>query len=270
VKNNKQRIAPLLRVRDLVKVYGPRVGRRGRRHVAVDGVSIEIEPGRTFGLVGESGSGKSTVGRAVLRLIEPTSGEIEIAGRDVRAMSARELRAARIDMQMVFQDPYSSLNPRIRVGDTIREAMRIAARTAPKHIDGDVEDLLTQVGLSPQFTRRYPHELSGGQRQRIAIARAMSVSPSLMVLDEPTSALDVSVQKSVLKILADIQAERNLGYLFISHDMAVVRAMADVVGVMRRGRLVEVGEAEQIFEDPQHPYTQQLLAAVPLRPEVMA
>lgn len=256
---------PLLEVTDLVKYYGSGTG-KDPGHLAVDNVSFSIEAGKTFGLVGESGSGKSTIGRAVLRLHEPTSGVVRVNGVDVAGLNARQLREARRDMQMVFQDPYSSLNPRIRVGDTIREALEITGMATGRSSREKRDELLDAVGLGREFARRYPHELSGGQRQRIAVARALSVEPSLVVLDEPTSALDVSVQKGILHLLNEIQANRHVGYLFISHDMAVVRAMADVVGVMQRGKLVEVGEAETIFNDPQHPYTQRLLSAVPTLP----
>ncbi|MCW4459847.1 ATP-binding cassette domain-containing protein [Microbacterium sp. MPKO10] len=232
----------------------------------MDTVSFDIERGRTFGLVGESGSGKSTIGRAVLRLIELTSGEVRINGTNIGRLSTRELRRARQEMQMVFQDPYSSLNPRVRVGSTIREAMRICGKTRTSGHNGELNELLLKVGLTPEFANRYPHELSGGQLQRIAIARAMSVSPSLVVLDEPTSALDVSVQKGILKLLTDIQIEHNVSYLFISHDIAVVRAMSDVIGVMKAGKLVETGAAEQVLDNPQHEYTKELLTAVPKLP----
>ena len=252
---------PLVSVQNLVKVYGGRGG-----HVAVDNVSFSIPAGRTFGLVGESGSGKSTIARAVLRLIEATSGTITIAGTDIRSLSARRLRQARNTMQMVFQDPYSSLNPRIRVGHTIREAMRIARTLPAGDIEARLSELFEQVGLRPDLAHRFPHELSGGQRQRAAIARAISVSPALIVLDEPTSALDVSVQESVLRLLTDLQARHRTSYLFISHDIAVVQAMADQVGVMHRGQLVEVGDTDQVLTRPVHPYTQQLLSAVPQLP----
>ncbi|MGF3056027.1 ATP-binding cassette domain-containing protein [Microbacterium sp. YY-01] len=252
---------------NLVKTYTARAGGRRSQHVAVDNVSFSIAAGQTFGLVGESGSGKSTVGRAVLRLVEPDSGTVLLDGANIGEMPARELRESRGDMQMVFQDPYSSLNPRIRVGETIREAMEITGRVPRSGSRAARDVLLEKVGLGKEFAGRFPHELSGGQRQRIAIARALAVEPALIVLDEPTSALDVSVQSGILRLLTDLQLERDLGYLFISHDMAVVRAMADVVGVMQRGRLVEVGSAEQVFDDPQHPYTRSLLGAVPRLPD---
>ncbi len=260
---NEVKQAPLLMARDLVKVYG-----RRNSTPAVDGVSFSVAPGETLALVGESGSGKSTVGRMVLRLTEATSGSIELNGVDVRAQSRQSIRRMRRSMQMVFQDPYSSLNPRIRVGDAVREALVIHGLSSPGTMRADIDELFDLVGLSASLVRRYPHELSGGQRQRVAIARAVAVRPSLIVLDEPTSALDVSVQSQVLKLLVELQLSLGSSYLFISHDMAVVRYMADNVAVMNRGRLVEIGSAQDVLERPHDSYTKKLLAAVPKTPRI--
>ena len=232
--------APLVDIQNLVKHYPGRPPVR-----AVDGVSLTIAPGQTLGLVGESGSGKSTVGRTILRLQEPTSGRVLFEGEDVFALKTGPLRALRRRMQIVFQDPYSSLNPRMTVARTLREPLEIH-RLAP-----------------PAFADRYPHELSGGQRQRVGIARALSVEPRFIVCDEPVSALDVSVQAQVLNLLADLQQKRRLTYLFIAHDLAVVRHIADEVAVMYLGRIVERAPASAIYNAPRHPYTRALLSAVP-------
>src|SRR5437762_3356287 len=255
-------LAPLVNVRDLVKYYA---GERrwfglGRHHApvrAVDGVSFTIAAGRTLGLVGESGSGKTTVGRTMLRLQEPTAGKVLFDGHDVFALDSVKLRALRRRMQIVFQDPYSPLNPRLTVGQTLREPLEI------HHLAGEVSALLEEVGLDAEFARRYPHELSGGQRQRVGIARALSVEPQFVVCDEPVSALDVSVQAQVLNLLADLQARRRLTYLFIAHDLAVVRHIADDVVAMYLGKIVERAPAAQIYTQPRHPYTHALLSAVP-------
>jgi oligopeptide/dipeptide ABC transporter ATP-binding protein len=224
---------------------------------AVDGVSFTIAAGKTLGLVGESGSGKTTVGRTMLRLQQPTRGTVVFDGNDVFALAAGPLRALRRQMQIVFQDPYSSLNPRMTVAETLREPLEIHRLT------GEVSALLDEVGLDAEFAKRYPHELSGGQRQRVGIARALSVAPQFIVCDEPVSALDVSVQAQVLNLLADLQARRRLTYLFIAHDLAVVRHIADEVAVMYLGKIVERAPAAEIYAQPRHPYTTALLSAVP-------
>ena len=252
----------LVAVRDLVKHYaGERswlgLGRPKPPIRAVDGVSFSIAAGKTLGLVGESGSGKTTVGRTILRLQEPTRGTVTFDGNDVFALDAGKLRALRRKMQIVFQDPYSSLNPRMTVGETLREPLEI------HKLAGEVSALLDEVGLDAAFAKRYPHELSGGQRQRVGIARALSVAPQFIVCDEPVSALDVSVQAQVLNLLADLQARRHLTYLFIAHDLAVVRHIADDVAVMYLGKIVERAPAAEIYTLPRHPYTRALLSAVP-------
>ncbi len=252
----------LVDVRDLVKHYaGERrwfgLGRPQAPVRAVDGISFAIASGRTLGLVGESGSGKTTVGRTMLRLQEPTSGKVLFDHNDVFALDATRLRALRRRMQIVFQDPYSSLNPRMTVEDTLREPLQIHG------LHGTVPALLDEVGLDAAFAKRYPHELSGGQRQRVGIARALSVEPQFIVCDEPVSALDVSVQAQVLNLLADLQAKRRLTYLFIAHDLAVVRHIADDVAVMYLGKIVERAPAAEIYAQPRHPYTRALLSAVP-------
>ena len=256
---------PLLRVSDLVKHYrsGGLFARPGPAVRAVDGVSFEIAQGETLGLVGESGCGKSTVGRTVLRLQEPTSGHAVFDGADVFTLDRTALRRLRRKMQIVFQDPYSSLNPRMRIGAAVAEGIEIH-RLAPKaEIPRRVAALLEEVGLDPAFARRYPHEFSGGQRQRIGIARALAVEPAFIVCDEPVSALDVSVQAQVLNLLADLQRQRGLSYLFIAHDLAVVRQVARRVAVMYLGRIVETGTTEALLREPRHPYTIALLSAVP-------
>jgi oligopeptide/dipeptide ABC transporter ATP-binding protein len=249
--------APLLDIQNLVKHYPGRPPVR-----AVDGVSLTIAAGQTLGLVGESGSGKSTLGRTVLRLQEPTAGRVLFEGEDVFALARGPLRTLRRRMQIVFQDPYSSLNPRMTVGGTLREPLEIHHLAAPAQIQARVAALLDEVGLDAAFAARYPHELSGGQRQRVGIARALSVEPRFIVCDEPVSALDVSVQAQVLNLLADLQQKRRLTYLFIAHDLAVVRHIADQVAVMYLGRIVERAPAAAIYSGPRHPYTRALLSAV--------
>ncbi len=262
---------PLLEIRDLTKVFpvGESIfggGSRGEVR-AVDGVSLEIHPGETLGLVGESGSGKSTLGRLVLRLIEPTSGEIAFEGHDLLAASRRDMRRLRRDMQIIFQDPFGSLDPRMRVEDVIGEPLVIHEKLSLAIRRTRVAELLRAVGLDDSALRRFPHEFSGGQRQRIVIARALALRPKFIVADEPVSALDVSVGAQIVNLLAQLQRDFGLTYLFISHSMPVVRYLATRIAVMYRGKIVEVGTTEQITERPQHAYTRTLLEATP---EVLA
>ncbi len=257
---------PLLAL-DALEVHFPARGRRRGRGKqparAVDGVTLTIDPGETVGLVGESGSGKSTLARAAVRLIEPTGGSVAFAGRDITRARRRELDALRPELQIVFQDPYGSLNPRKRVRDIVGLPLRlhgVGREEAARRVDG----LLERVGLAPEHADRWPHEFSGGQRQRIGIARALALEPRLVVLDEPVSALDVTVQAQILALLDELQLELGLAYLFISHDLGVIRQVADRVAVMRAGELVELAPADEIYARPAHPYTAELLAAVPL------
>ena len=256
---------PILEVTDLVKHFTVKAvqGIRSTKLTvqAVSSVSFTVGAGQTVGLVGESGSGKTTAGRCVLRLIEPTSGSIRFKGEELVGMPAERLRKLRRDMQIVFQDPYASLDPRITVGAAIAEPL-VIQRVAGDHA-ARVAELLELVGLSPDHSRRFPHEFSGGQRQRIGVARALALNPSLLVLDEPVSALDVSVQAGVVNLLEDLQDRLGLAYLFIAHDLSVVRHISDVVAVMYLGKLVEMAPAEQIYTRPTHPYTQALLSAIP-------
>ena len=254
----------LLEVRNLTKEFrrGGLFG-RGPAVRAVDGVSFAIEPGETFGLVGESGSGKTTTGRCILRLIEPTSGEVRFRGEDVLAFTRPRLRQARRDMQIVFQDPYSSLNPRMRIGDIVEEPLVIHRAGSRAERRDRVAELFTLVGLEPGWQRRFPHELSGGQRQRVGLARALALNPSFVIADEPVSALDVSVQAQVVNLLLDLQERLGLTYLFIAHDLRLVRHICSRVAVMYRGRIVELARAADLFTAPRHPYTQALLSAVP-------
>jgi len=256
---------PLLEVRDLVKHYraGSVMGGSSKVVHAVNGVSFVVAPGETLGLVGESGCGKSTVGRTILRLQEPSSGDVWFEGRNLFALDPRALRAVRRRMQIVFQDPYSSLNPRLTIGASVAEGLEIH-RLVPKHLVRDrVSQLLNEVGLDADMAERYPHEFSGGQRQRIGIARALAVEPAFLVCDEPVSALDVSVQAQILNLLADLQAARGLSYLFIAHDLAVVRQIAQRIAVMYLGFIVEMASAESVIAHSRHPYTRALLSAVP-------
>jgi len=256
----------LLEVRNLVKEFTRSHGLfRGTSAVrAVDDVSFSIDEGETFGLVGESGSGKTTTGRCVLRLIEPTSGQVFFRGEDVLAFSRSRLRAARREMQIVFQDPYSSLNPRMRVGDIVEEPLIIHSVGSRAQRRERVAELFDLVGLDPSQRSRYPHQFSGGQRQRIGLARALALEPSLIIADEPVSALDVSVQAQVVNLLMDLQARLELTYLFIAHDLRLVRHICSRVAVMYRGRIVEMGATESLFQAPAHPYTRALLSAIPV------
>ena len=259
--------APLVEVRGLRKHYpvrGGLFGRRGQSVKAVDGVSLELAAGQTMGLVGESGCGKSTLGRTLMRLEEPTEGEVRFEGRDLAGAGPRELFTLRRDMQMIFQDPYSSLNPRLTVGETVREPLDVHSLGTRSERQEQVDGLLRDVGLDPAVKDRYPHEFSGGQRQRIGIARSLALGPKVVVADEPVSALDVSVQGQVLNLLVRFQQERGLAYLLISHDLSVVEYLSDRVAVMYLGRLVETGPRDEVFSRPAHPYTRALLEAVPV------
>jgi len=230
---------------------------------AVDGVSFEIKKGETFSLVGESGCGKSTVGRTILRLLEKTEGDVNYKGRDLFSLDRSELTKLRQEMQIIFQDPYSSLNPRLTVSDIVGEALKEHRITNGKETVARVRDTVEKCGLQPHHLRRYPHEFSGGQRQRIGLARALVLNPEFIVCDEPVSALDVSIQSQILNLLLDLQQDMGLTYLFISHDLSVVRHISNRVGVMYLGDLVEVSEVEKLFSNPQHPYTRALLSAIP-------
>jgi oligopeptide/dipeptide ABC transporter ATP-binding protein len=257
-----ERAAKLVRVRALVKHF-PVTGSDDVVR-AVDGVTFDIFKGETLGLVGESGCGKSTVGRCLLRLIEPTSGEISFEEKDVLALSGKSLRDVRAEMQIIFQDPYASLNPRLRVRDIVAEPLVIHGVGTKQERRERVAELLGKVGLDPDYMNRYPHEFSGGQRQRLGIARALALNPKLIVADEPVSALDVSVQAQVINLLEDLQAEFNLTYLFISHGLAVVEHISNRVAVMYLGRIVEVTSAVELYANPLHPYTRALLSAIPI------
>ncbi|HKJ67593.1 MAG TPA: dipeptide ABC transporter ATP-binding protein [bacterium] len=257
----------LIEVRDLTKHFPVRQGLFGRSDTvlrAVDGVSFSIRRGETLGLVGESGCGKSTTGRLLLRLMEPTDGEVYFDGRNLLALDSNSLRRMRKDMQIIFQDPYNSLNPRMSVGSLLREALTIHDIVPPDQRTARVRELLELVGLAPEYRQRYPHEFSGGQRQRIGIARALSVEPEFIVCDEPVTALDVSIQAQIINLLRDLQKRFNLTYLFIAHDLSVVEHISDRVAVMYLGKIVEVGTRDDVFRNPLHPYTRALMSAVPV------
>ena len=264
---------PLLAIRDLKvhfalageTAWARFAGKGGARVVkAVDGVSIDIYPSETLGLVGESGCGKSTLGRAILRLNEPTSGEVLYRGRDLAHLSTREMREHRRHLQIIFQDPYASLNPRMTVGQIVGEPLQTFKLARGWEAEQRVQELMETVGLSQRFIKRYPHEFSGGQRQRIGIARALAVDPDFIVADEPISALDVSIQAQIMNLLEKLQREKNLTYLFISHDLRAIRHVSNRVAVMYLGKLVEVAEAKAIYADPLMPYTRALISAVPV------
>ncbi|MFD9064428.1 ABC transporter ATP-binding protein, partial [Kitasatospora purpeofusca] len=260
---------PILEVKDLVKHYPLTQGIVLKKQVgavrAVDGVSFSLTKGETLGIVGESGCGKSTLAKVLMNLEKATSGQVLFKGEDITRLSGAGLKAVRRNIQMVFQDPYTSLNPRMTVGDIIGEPFEIHPEVAPK---GDrrraVQDLLDVVGLNPEYINRYPHQFSGGQRQRIGIARGLALKPELIICDEPVSALDVSVQAQVINLLEQLQNEFRLSYMFIAHDLSIVRHISDRVGVMYLGKMVEIGTEEQIYSHPTHPYTQALLSAVPV------
>jgi oligopeptide/dipeptide ABC transporter ATP-binding protein len=257
---------PILSVRGLKKhfpIFGGMLRRQVATVYAVDGVDFDIQPGEIYSLVGESGCGKTTLGRSLLRLVEPTEGSVVFQGRDVTKLSKEEMRPLRRKMQIIFQDPFGSLNPRMPVSDIIGEGLLAQGMKDRKERNKKVEDSLEVVGLRRAYTRRYPHEFSGGQRQRIGIARALALNPDFVVCDEPVSALDVSIQSQVLNLLLDLRRDFNLTYLFISHNLSVVQYFSDRVGVMYLGKIAEIGTVEQLYRDPRHPYTVALLSAIP-------
>ena len=258
----------LLQVRDLRKEFPVRSGfvieRVTHTVKAVDGVSFDIAEGKTLGLVGESGSGKSTTGYCILQLIKPTAGSIRFQGKELTEIGREEMRRMRRELQIVFQDPYSSLDPRMTVGDIVAEPLEVHGVGNRANRRARVRELLDVVGFNPDYSNRYPHEFSGGQRQRVGVARALALNPSLIVCDEPVSALDVSIQAQILNLLKDLQRDFGLTFLFISHDLAVVRSMSDDIAVMKDGKIVEAGSADDVYERPQHEYTRALLTAVPV------
>jgi oligopeptide transport system ATP-binding protein len=260
--------APLLEVTDLVKHFPIKRGILIDREVdqvrAVDGVSFAVQRGETLGLVGESGSGKSTACRAVLQLIKPTAGSIKFEGQEIAGLKQRQMRPLRREMQMIFQDPYASLNPRKRVGQIVGDPLKRQGVASGSELRRQVQELLERVGLSSEHYNRFPHEFSGGQRQRIGIARAISLKPKLVICDEPVSALDVSIQAQIVNLLNDLQDEFGLAYLFVAHDIGVVRHISDRIAVMNEGKIVEQGSADQVCEHPKDDYTKKLLAAVPI------
>jgi oligopeptide transport system ATP-binding protein len=259
---------PLIEVADLVKHFPIKEGLLFDREIdrvrAVDGVSFDLARGETLGLVGESGSGKSTACRAMLQLLKPTSGSVRFEGAEIAGLSRREMRPLRRQMQMIFQDPYASLNPRKRVGQIVGEPLKLQDVASGGELRRQVQELLERVGLSPEHYDRYPHEFSGGQRQRIGIARAIALKPKLIVADEPVSALDVSIQAQIVNLLDDLQDELGLTYLFVAHDIGVVRHISNRIAVMHHGKIVEQGDADQVCEHPRDDYTKKLLAAVPI------
>ncbi|HEX9838393.1 MAG TPA: dipeptide ABC transporter ATP-binding protein [Anaerolineales bacterium] len=266
-KSNHHNGETLVEVNDLVKYFPVRAGllQRVVNHLkAVDGVSFVVKKGETLGLVGESGCGKTTVGRTMLRLIEPTSGVIKFDNKDVLSLKPRELKAVRRDMQIIFQDPYASLDPRVPIGESVMEGLHIHNIGTPKERVDIMRETIKKVGLEDYHARRYPHEFSGGQRQRIGIARALALRPRFIICDEPVSALDVSIQSQVLNILKDLQVEFGLTYLFIAHNLSVVEHVSDRVAVMYLGKIVELTTREELFRNPLHPYTQALMSAIPV------
>jgi len=265
---NSQEVSDFLEIQNLKTHFPVERGIIFRRRIgmikAVDGVSLSLRQGEVVGLVGESGCGKSTLGRTILQLFPPTEGAVILAGRNLAQLKGPELRAARAEFQMIFQDPYASLNPRMTVFDTLAEAIQAHKKVPPRELSSRVSELMTKVGLSPRFLKKYPHEFSGGQRQRISIARALAVDPKLIIADEPVSALDVSIQAQIINLLAKLSREMKLTLIFISHDLSVVKHISDRIAVMYLGRIVELGPAARVFERPLHPYTKALVTAVPV------